>query len=55
MIRRLLHRLGVHHWRFHHGSHNRYYECGICAARRVHVPESGHQPIDHGWLRGEPK
>lgn len=52
MLKYVLHAIGVHRWRFSHGSHHRYFECTLCGQRKIKLEVGGHQPIDHHWLAG---
>lgn len=53
MIWTLLHRLGLHRWRYVFGSFNRYYECDLCRQRKVVLGVGGYQPVADWWLAGK--
>lgn len=52
IIRRFLHYLGFHNWKFIRSTGvNKYFECKICGKRDVVFPFNGcYQPIDRDWL-----
>lgn len=62
MIWALLHRLGLHRWRYVFAmgsaeidgtSFNRYYECDLCGQRKVVLGVGGYQPVADWWLAGK--
>lgn len=52
MLRKFLHRLGLHSWRHTFGEFNRYYTCALCGKRMMLRGVGGYQPIAQWWLDG---
>ena len=52
-MKKLLHKIGFHFMRFHHGTANKYYQCSVCGKRTVWIDYGVYQPIDECWLNHE--
>ena len=50
-MKKLFCKIGLHHYEYVKGIHNKYYECKHCGHRKVKIPIGGYQPIDKKWLK----